>query len=791
MTVRRIALSLLAGALALAACDSPMMAPSDLATIAQTPDLSPVSVEAPDLAPSPPSAPRSCIPTRPGPAPVASLTDGVSGVVAVTFVDPNGTGARNLEEYVRALVERFRRGEALPPGVQFPLPMVASDEEVNSTQVRALKGLQSNVIARWLDPLDGKSGPSARRLGANADYTAYFGDGWGANGAAPQWSGSPTSGFLWVNHEYVSGSIARVGVAPTSSYLTLAAFLKSIGVYPSTFELAMGAAWTQPEVDRLVEQSKRQLGGSFFHVKQDSASCTWSIDTTAPARRYDATSATLLALTGHSLTAIDKDDAGADLPPGVTAGLLGDCSGAVTPWGTVISAEENVQDYYGDFECWDENQRLVTGTRGTAGACGYEPGGDVVDDPRFVAPADTSELGRHSTQRHNRDVYGYLAEVDPEREPGDYYGKPGVPAGAGHRKLGFMGRARWENATFAVGGDWRLIPGQPVVMYGGDDRRGGRIFKWVTRGTYAAGMTRAEVRELLASGRLYVAHFAGLNNATGDTLGSSLVPPSEARPGEGRWILLSVDSTDPAPNAVAAGKPATYTVGEALKDRNYNRLGGFPNDNAVRNALFTAANKIGVMELNRPEDIEYNPRDPSGRPRLYVAFSNHGRKTALDADGLVWDPSTHATLATTRPDRVGSIFAIEEAAPSEPAASKTFKYFMVYRGARAVPETDAATPDNIMIDINGGVWFGTDGNFSYDAAASRWVRLDALYYLDVDPAHRAGNVGVVRPTYGLAFRVLTMPSDAEATGPTFSPDLGTIFISVQHPNERASKVSWP
>ena len=57
--------------------------------------------------------------------------------------------------------------------------------------------------------------------------------------------------------------------------------------------------------------------------------------------------------------------------------------------------------------------------------------------------------------------------------------------------------------------------------------------------------------------------------------------------------------------------------------------------------LFTAATKVGIMELNRPEDIEWNANDKSGTPRLYVAFTNHGRKTALDQDGKMFDPSKH------------------------------------------------------------------------------------------------------------------------------------------------------
>ena len=107
------------------------------------------------------------------------------------------------------------------------------------------------------------------------------------------------------------------------------------------------------------------------------------------------------------------------------------------------------------------------------------------------------------------------------------------------------------------------------------------------------------------------------------------------------WLELSLTSTYIAPNAEALGMPNT-TIGQALQDVNWNGIGGFESDNMVHMALFTAANKIGVMETNRPEDAEWNPSDISGTLRLYVAFTDHTRQTALNQDGILYDPSTHA-----------------------------------------------------------------------------------------------------------------------------------------------------
>jgi hypothetical protein len=327
------------------------------------------------------------------------------------------------------------------------------------------------------------------------------------------------------------------------------------------------------------------------------------------------------------------------------------------------------------------------------------------------------------------------------------------------------------------------MPNQPIVFYSGDDRRSGRMFKFVSSGNYTPGMTKAQIRALLDSGKLYAAHFAGLDNTTGNTLLSTGMAPTEAAPGTGQWIEVSVNSPSIAPNAAALGMPG-MTVGTALKDVNYNGIAGFPTDDDVKRALFTVCAKIGIMELNRPEDIEWNPVDPSGTPRLYVAFTNHGRKVALDQNGKLYDPAVHDTMSPTRPDSVGAVFAIQEANPASPSTSVTFTYFDAWHGTKGPGAYDAANPDNIMIDRYGHVWFGTDGNYGSNSKA------DAIYYLDLDPTHKAGQPGIVNPTFGKAFRVAAVPSDAEATGPALSSDMRTLFISVQHPGESVFS-SWP
>ncbi len=703
----------------------------------------------------------------------------LSGMVAIRI---DGGGARlgqasydNIADYVKALVRATARGN-LPEGVRFPL------ENATTDTVRQIPGLSRDVIVKWLDPLTADDSGTSPRYGANNDYIAYFGEGWdsdwagGRTGSAPQFGGSPSEGWIWSNHEYISNDAPTATSAPTGQHLTLARFLKFFGILTNDVE---SDTWSQADLDEYIRNWKKQVGGSWIKVARSASG--WKVDTAAANRRYDATGGTLLKVTGFEISPGNTDDRGRPLPEGVVAGINSDCSGGQTPWGTVITAEENVQDSYGDLEtCWTDNQVFVEGA-------GFDPGADISPT---LEPSASSDFGSISNpdERNKRDYYGFLVEMDPGQDPGNYYESVKTPGGdgLGHRKIGSMGRARWENVTLVVDGNWKLISGKKIVMYGGNDRRSGRVYKWVSRDAYRDGMNRGQVRALLDEGDLYVAHFADLDNTTGVNLAGTDRPPAEDSPGRGRWIRMSVDNDrDVAPNAPALG--AGKKVGEALKDVGWNGIGGFPNDNFVRMALFTAANKIGVMELNRPEDLEWNSKDPSGSPRLYVVFTKNGKPTALKNDGVRWPSEETVPLKDrfVRPDPVGSIFVVSEENPRSPEDSLSFTFHAVFVGTEGAGPFDAANPDNAMIDRDGGVWFGTDGNYGKNGTA------DALYYLDLDRSNSEGRQGVVNPTYGKAFRVAAGPSDSEVTGPAFNSNMDTVFLNVQHPGEEDAPSSWP
>lgn len=631
-------------------------------------------------------------------------------------------------------------------------------ENASTDTVRTLRGLHANVVVKWLDPLTYNDGVNAPRFGANTDFIAYFGDGWDADGT-PIYGGASNAGYMWANFEYVSGNAPNLSAAPDAQQLGLAKWLVDrgqLGIDP-----AVAAQWDQPSVNLFVNWHKRQIGGGWFRVLQDPASGEWSIDRSDAAnKRFDATSSTQLLVEGIALSQVGHDDAGAALPANVVPGLQGDCSGGQTPWGTVITAEENVQDFYGDLEqWWSSSQAFVPGR-------GADPGAAI---SFTYTPTTSGAFGRSTDPNalQPRDFYGYLSEIDPSALPNEYYGK--TTAGVGHRKLGAMGRARWENASIVTGTNHQLVNGQPIVVYGANDRRSGRVYKFVSQNNWTTGMTKAQTRALLSSGRLYVAHFADLFNAgSGYTIGTTTgnqALPTAAAPGDGVWIHLSTTNvTQDAPNAPTLG--AGTKVGAALLSNTWNGIGGFADQDSVLRALFTAENKIGVRELNRPEDVEWNPFDK----RLYIAFTNNGSKVSVDQNGVLYDPATHSTTSPTRDDPYGALFVLDEANANNPGASLAFTFHSVWQGTGGKGVYDAANPDNILIDPVGNVFFGTDGNFGRNGTA------DAIYYLDREE--------------GRAVRIVAVPSDAETTGPSLTPDGKTLFLSVQHPGESVYS-AWP
>ncbi|MGL4500955.1 MAG: PhoX family protein, partial [Planktothrix sp.] len=175
-------------------------------------------------------------------------------------------------------------------------------------------------------------------------------------------------------------------------------------------------------------------------------------------------------------------------------GTFANCAGGTTPWGTVLSAEENFHSQ-------------VTET--------------VYPDGTTYHPSETpfslekmEGLGNVFGLAGNK--YGWIVEVDPTNAK-DY--------GTKHT---WLGRYRHE----AVG--IRVEVGQPLAFYSGCDRRSGHLYKFVSKGTVKNPQDKKN-SQLLGDGMLYAAKFNS--------------------DGTGQWIALKADTAinPDQPNIHAGG----------------------------------------------------------------------------------------------------------------------------------------------------------------------------------------------------------------------------------------------
>ena len=201
--------------------------------------------------------------------------------------------------------------------------------------------------------------------------------------------------------------------------------------------------------------------------------------------------------------AVDGPAAGSDLlkttadPTGRTVrGTMNNCSGGTTPWGTVISGEENFNQYFLATGTDPREKRYGLGAQDSRGWRTY--------DPRWNATT--------ADYKNEPNRFGWVVEIDPA-DP------TSTPV-----KHTAMGRFKHEGANVIVNRDGH------VVAYMGDDERFDYVYRFVSRDTMRPGNSARARRhnlQLLSAGDLSVARF------TGDGLGDGVSD------GTGEWLPLT------------------------------------------------------------------------------------------------------------------------------------------------------------------------------------------------------------------------------------------------------------
>jgi secreted PhoX family phosphatase len=347
-------------------------------------------------------------------------------------------------------------GRLAPRGAeaQAPLPFIPV---AGSTEDKLIlpPGYTHSVLVRWGDPIfpDGATfDPQAqtaakqeRQFGSDNDFIGFM--------PLPRGSDSSTRGLLGVNHE---------NVRPELTWPT----------------------W-DGKADRTREMCDVEVAAHGFSVVEIARSDRgeWSVVTSSPLNRR-ITGSTPMAIqgpaAGHALMRTGAD------PSGTRAlGTLNNCAGGVTPWGTILTGEENIQNYFRGkvSDAAGPGLAKMHQRYGIAGRGRYMSWG--LYDARFDLAKEPNEPNR----------FGWIVEIDPYD-----------PASTPIKHTG-LGRFAHEGATVILAKD-----GRPVA-YMGDDARFEYLYKFVAANRYDPA-NRAAATALLDSGVLYAAKLS--DDGTGE-----------------------------------------------------------------------------------------------------------------------------------------------------------------------------------------------------------------------------------------------------------------------------------
>lgn len=91
------------------------------------------------------------------------------------------------------------------------------------------------------------------------------------------------------------------------------------------------------------------------------------------------------------------------------------------------------------------------------------------------------------------------------------------------------------------------------------------------------------------------------------------------------------------------------------------------------------------------------------------------------------------------------------------------------------PQSGFSSPDNLVFDPYGNLWMVTDISSSRVAAGMyAFQGNNAMFFFNT-----AG------PNVGNAMQLASGPVQCEMTGPAWTPDGTTLFLSIQHPGEES------
>jgi secreted PhoX family phosphatase len=352
-----------------------------------------------------------------------------------------------------------------------------------------------DVLLRWGDPLfpsapafdvnNQSAASQAQQFGFNADLVLFYPlpsfvkRGVGISGGLPRLANK----VLGIQYPRLKRRNSRHALVVVNHEYT-----KGVDMFP-------GYENGNPSQDE-VETEIEAHGFSVVELASDRDG-KWAFDIASPFNRR-VTGSTPIEIAGP-LRGHDRLKT-ADDPAGETVlGCLNNCAGGKTPWGTILTCEENFDQYFANYAAVPADvQRFSNRIPAPAGSSGrrWE---EYVD--RFDLALEPNEYNR----------FGYIVEIDPY-DPND------VP-----KKRTAMGRFKHEGAASRISADGR------VAIYSGDDARFEYVYKFVSDAAYNA-YNRAANKNLLDSGTLYVARYDA-GDVAGDDMGTGVWLPLVWEPG--------------------------------------------------------------------------------------------------------------------------------------------------------------------------------------------------------------------------------------------------------------------
>ena len=309
------------------------------------------------------------------------------------------------------------------------------------------EGYEAQVLIRWGDAVEAGAPPfdagklsaaaQEKQFGYNCDFIGLH--------PLPHESKAGDRFLMVVHHEYTNTNLMFAGIGEGRA--------SRLNTNKAQCEVEMAAH-----------------GGSIIEIAREGGA--WKVvGDSRYARRITGTTPIRISgpAAGHDKLTTSGDPTGATV-----IGMLNQCAGGETPWGTWLATEENFNFYFGGAAENAPNRELYK-RYGIGAASAYNW---MSFFERFNASKEPNQSNR----------FGWVVEIDP-------YDRRWIPV-----KRTAMGRFKHEGATHAVAKDGR------VVFYSGDDERFEYVYKFVTSKPWNR-TERAANRDLLDEGTLHAARF--------------------------------------------------------------------------------------------------------------------------------------------------------------------------------------------------------------------------------------------------------------------------------------------